>query len=211
MKFILAISLFTVLTSAASIHPTESSSNEVTPPNALNSAEATVENLNSGEPNLSDLLNRIKTEVSRGIAGAETGDSTDPFDALFKKDFSKFFPNRQLTDESQIAQLKEMFVTNEDFKNILDSDIYDKLFDEKLVKSLFKGENDQLNGEESQAAHAKIDETFSNILNVPTDLIRKNREKAMKHLKTISDEKGDNFSWSDLFGKEFGYFMSTEL
>ena len=58
-----------------------SSSNVVNPV----APEAVVETLPSEVGDLNDLLGKIKTAVGQGLAGAEVGDSTDPFAGIFQK------------------------------------------------------------------------------------------------------------------------------
>lgn len=215
MKFIVALSLFTYLTSAAFVDPNAeaSSSNLVNPvaPTASSAPEAVVETLSSEARGLNDLLSKIKTAVGQGLAGAEVGgDSTDPFAEIFQKDFAKMFPEFKLPDTEKIEEMKKMFGTNDDFKKILDSNVHGKLFDEKLVKSLFKG-TEKLNAGDAQTAHNNIDEAFANLLGLSTESIRKNRDKAMEKLEEIHQRRGDNFGWDDIFGHDFAQFLNGEL
>lgn len=210
MKFIVALSLFTCLTSAAFVDPNaEPSSSNVVNPVA---PEAVVETLPSEAGDLNDLLGKIKTAVGQGLAGAEVGgDSTDPFAGIFQKDFAKMFPELKLPDAEKIKEMKKMFGSDDDFKKILDSDAHGKLFDENLVKSLFEG-TEKLNSGDAQTVHKNIDKAFADLLGLSPELIEENRKKAMEKLEEIHQKRGDsNFGWDDFFGHDFAQFLNGEL
>ena len=214
MKFIVALSLFACLTSAAFVDPNAepSSSNVVNPvaPAAPSTPEAVVETL-PNEGGLNDLLGKIKTAVGQGLAGAEVGgDSTDPFSGIFQKDFAKMFPEFKLPDAEKIEEMKKMFGSDDDFKKILDSDAHGKLFDENLVKSLFEG-TEKLNSGDAQTAHKNIDKAFADLLGLSPELIEENRKKAMEKLDEIHQKRGGNFGWDDIFGHDFAQFLNGEL
>ena len=206
MKLFLALSLLTVLTSAASIVPSEAQNENIDDAkfSAFNS-EAIVEDFSSGKADINDILNKLKTGFSAGVIGTESSGSADPFSALFNKDHLKLMGNLLVPKAEDVAKLKEMFGTNDDFKKILDSDVAKDLFDEKLVRSFFNN-GDKLSEEDSNVAHAKIDETLAKILNVPTETITKNRETAMDKLKNA-----ENFNWDNIFDGNFANFMNSEL
>lgn len=212
MNFVLALSLLTVSTSAASFHPSNkkaAASKAAAAPGKAAATAAPAEDFSSSpRVNINDLLNKIKIGVGKGLAGSEGG--SDAFDAIFKHDFAKIFGDEPIPKAEEIAKLKEMLGTDAAFKSILDSDVQNKLFPEALVESFFKhGETEQLSEDSAAAAHTQIDETFAEILNVPVEKIKKNREKAMAQLATIEDKSG--FDWNSIFTGDFNNFMNVEL